>query len=1610
MAAPWRYAKQPGPPGRAIGVADAVNTSVVRGLALLLAVMISVSPFSAGKAEAAVSLSITPITWDVIGLDSNDVTTGPNRFPVGARVCAAGGDAANVTATLTWDSANTYVNIRPGSQSPIALGAIASGTCADAYFEVEVTRNAGAYDTTRAYHITATDSGSSATATTPRPRQLYVEHLISQNRNGITSISLNGTAIPAGGTMTLVQGRTYQLTLAGYTATQGYNQLEAFTGLPNTVFQVLSVSTTYSSFGGPVSSPHDQLYANACTWDADPTSPTYRSCVGGDYKAGGTVVTTYQVKVIGGAGDPAETLTSLLYDFSGSSYHYNADAGTGARYVSVVSPSAVPITKSFSPKVIAPDATSTLTFRITNPTPDTLAGITFGDTFPSGLRVAAAPAVTSTGCGAGTFSPVVAADATSLAFSNGTISGYGTCVISVAVTATTAASYVNTTGHLFVDSTVDTGNTGTDTLTVAAASACTVGQTLATWSVPDGTTANPPDLTGGHPTTQAGNVATATASLLVPGNSAITTLEGHGDTTSWRMWGYKNDGQTVTFEVDTSKYSGVSMSYWLANPGISNGPSTVELWYLDGETPTLAQTITNPAGAFTHHTFDFTGLTNAFGSTFFWITGSGANADQSGSALDLDDISFTGCGETAPAPTISKTFLSDSFPLGSSTTLAFHIENQAPGNVDLTGVAVTDVLPDGLGVVDGSGAGCGGTVTTVAATRTIALTGGAVASGGFCDFNVTVYGDAAGAYTNVTGFLSSTQTGTTTAYATDDVGVVEPPHLAKSFTPAAILVGQTSQLTFTVTNPNGLFPIIWAAFDDTLPAGVTVASSGPTSVCGGTVTTTAPSSIVVDNLALAAGEVCTFSLNVTGATAGTKVNTTGAIVSTEGSGGTATATLVVTQPVAAIDLVKEISTTPLDGTSWRKAIGVAVGTGVSYRFKVYNAGDVALDPIVITDPTPVSCTWTDANDDPFTFPLTSGDTAYCVVGPVSALAGSHDNTARASGTTPSETTVYSAWSTATYATTGLTIAKSADEAWFNAADDVLHYTFTVTNSGDFPLLGPVTVDDPLTSDESCPAVTTVGDHDAWLDPDESLDCSATYTVTDADVAAGHIDNTADATADGVTSGPDTVTVPLAALSIIKSSLTTEVTAAGDVVTYSIALTNDGEAILTGIVVDDPSCDSAPVYNSGDTNENGDFESGETWVYVCDRTVTQPQIDGGGNLTNTASATTDQTAEVTDTLNIPISPTAGLTVVKAADEAWFNEAGDTLHYTYTVTNSGATTLAGPVTVDDDLATVTCPPVDTLAPGDDVTCTASYLVTADDVAAGHVTNTATADADGETSPPDSVTVPLAAMTVDKTADLESITGLDVVGYTVTVTNTGELDLTGISVGDPTCDVALAYESGDTGSDDVLGVGEAWTYTCERTVTQDELDAGGDLSNTATASSNETPDATGSVDIPIVQDPELTLEKTLVGTRTFGKVGDLLHYSYVVTNTGNVTIAGPITVTDDKTTVDCPVVASLAPGQAITCTSVYAVTQEDLDAGSVTNTATASGLFGETVVGSSQVEAAAAARPSLTVPPSSTIDQPGSPLRDGGSGAVVLGLLGLIVALAVAVRPRRRSSTSR
>lgn len=74
-------------------------------------------------------------------------------------------------------------------------------------------------------------------------------------------------------------------------------------------------------------------------------------------------------------------------------------------------------------------------------------------------------------------------------------------------------------------------------------------------------------------------------------------------------------------------------------------------------------------------------------------------------------------------------------------------------------------------------------------------------------------------------------------------------------------------------------------------------------------------------------------------------------------------------------------------------------------------------------------------------------------------------------------------------------------------------------------------------------------------------------------------------------------------------------------------------------------------------------------------------------------------------------------------ATFSASGDLISYRYLVTNASAAVVAGPITISDDRATVTCPSGD-LAANATMTCTGSFVITDADVTAGSATNNATA----------------------------------------------------------------------------------------------------------------------------------------------------------------------------------------------------------------------------------------------------------------------------------------------
>ena len=251
-------------------------------------------------------------------------------------------------------------------------------------------------------------------------------------------------------------------------------------------------------------------------------------------------------------------------------------------------------------------------------------------------------------------------------------------------------------------------------------------------------------------------------------------------------------------------------------------------------------------------------------------------------------------------PTITKAFGAANIALNGTTSLTFTITN--PNASPLTGVAFADSLPAGLVVSTPNGltGSCGaGIITATAGNNAVSLGGGTLAASGNCTFSVNVTGTTSGVKNNTTSAVSSLEGGTGgTASATVTVAAgIAAPTITKSFAPTSIAVGGTSTLSFTITNPNASTAFTGVGFSDTFPAGVVISTpNGLTGSCGaGTFTAVAGNgNFILSGGTIPASGSCTFSVSVTGNTAGTKVNTTNAVTSVEGGTGlTATATLTV---------------------------------------------------------------------------------------------------------------------------------------------------------------------------------------------------------------------------------------------------------------------------------------------------------------------------------------------------------------------------------------------------------------------------------------------------------------------------------------------------------------------------------------------------------------------------------------------------------------------------------------------------------------------------------------------------------------------------------------------
>jgi LPXTG-motif cell wall-anchored protein len=656
------------------------------------------------------------------------------------------------------------------------------------------------------------------------------------------------------------------------------------------------------------------------------------------------------------------------------------------------------------------------------------------------------------------------------------------------------------------------------------------------------------------------------------------------------------------------------------------------------------------------------------------------------------------------------------------------------------------------------------------------------------------------------------------------------------------------------------------------------------------------------------------------------------------------------------------------------------GDTIAYTFDVTNSGALEMSDITIADPKVGAVTCPSG-------PLAPGATVTCTaaapytITAADASAGSVDNTATASGTPPGSTTpVDSDPSTTTTPTAlaapSLTIDKTAspdDAASFTVGRQIT-YSFLVTNTGNVPL-DDIDIDEQsftgsgTISEAVCPSTS--------LAVNTSVTCTASYTVTQADVDNGSITNAAIATGTPpgsttpVPSAPDTVLVPAPnspSIAVVKTADPSTITAAGQPITYSFTATNTGNVTLTDVAIDEGAFSGTGTLSAATCDTGAaSLAPGATVRCTATYTATQADVDAG-SITNTATAmgTTPTGVDVisdpsTAIVTAPAAP--AITVVKSADPASITAAGETVTYSFVVTNSGNVTLTdatvneGAFSGTGTLSPLTYPESRDLAPGETLTARATYVATQADVDAGSITNTATASGtppvgDPVQSDPSSAIVTAGAipgLTMVKSAAGAPVEVGDTITYSFLFTNTGNVRMDDLTVNEGQFS-GTGTLSEITYPTRTLAPGETTTATATYVTTQADVDAGR-VTNTATGSGTppvgpptETP--TSPTDVPIPPAPGLTVVKSASATDAASfKVGEEITYSFVLTNTGNTTltdvtvIEGQFSGTGTLSEITYPT-RTLAPGESTTATATYVLTQGDIDAGTVRNSATAQG----------------------------------------------------------------------
>src|SRR5690606_15314568 len=230
----------------------------------------------------------------------------------------------------------------------------------------------------------------------------------------------------------------------------------------------------------------------------------------------------------------------------------------------------------------------------------------------------------------------------------------------------------------------------------------------------------------------------------------------------------------------------------------------------------------------------------------------------------------------------------------------------------------------------------------------------------------------------------------------------------------------------------------------------------------------------------------------------------------------------------------------------------------------------------------------------------------------------------------------------------------------------------------------------------------------------------------------------------------------------------------------------------------------------------------------------------------------------DEVEVPSEKQPRIEVSKTADKASVSEAGEVITYTITVTNTGNVTLAN-YTVTDVLFPEWSGSIDELSPNASRSFELTYEVTQADIDNGGVVNVASAGGEHPDDPEDEDEVEVPSdkqpgIEVNKTADKATVSEAgEVITYTITVTNTGNVTLTNYTV----TDVLFPEWSG---SIETLAPAATRSFELAYEVTQADIDNGGVMNvASATGENPGDPEDEDEVEVPSDKQPGIEVRKT-------------------------------------------------------------------------------------------------------------------------------------------------------